>query len=188
MTEVPDFSKYERDDTPIPGLSPDDMAFLAGLDTQADELFSTYENPTSEDLELCKQAYLDAINQRTDAITAYMQDRQNPALMDHLRAYETQLFAQFCEYVDVLLHAPIDGYGPNIVTELAGALSLADSSQMQINMQAGDFYQFDVEKLQQSILYAIMAAKSAESTQAVMQQLYTDHIHDVVMNFIDNNS
>ena len=187
MTEVPDFSDHERDDRQIPGISPEDMAFLAGLDTQADELFSTYENPTAEDLELCKQAYIDAINQRTDAITAYMQDRQNPALMDYLRAYETQLFAQFCEYVDVLLHAPIDQYGPNIVTELASALSLADSSQMQINMQSGEFYQFDVEKLRQSILNVIMAAKSAESTHTAIQELYASHIRNVVMKFIDDN-
>ena len=187
MSEIPDFSSHERDDRSIPGLDADAMDFLAELDAQASQLLEANDQLLSDELRLCKQSFAEAVDQRTEAITTYMQSK-NTAHADYLKAIETQLYAQFCEYVDALLHAPSEN-GPFIITEIASALSLADSSQLLINMQNEEKpYQFDTKKLQESIMYLVMTANGTATTQTALQNFYKQFIRDVVIKYVESDS
>lgn len=169
----------------IPDLNPEDMAYLTELDTRADGLFSLAE---SADLRQCQHVYMNAINQRTHAITTYMQDKGNPMLAKYLKAQETQLYAHFCEYIHLLLHSPGEN-GPHIAEEIAGALSLADASQVQVNMQEEKLYQFDdTKKLQGFIFSLAMTTSGTGEMEVELERFYKKYIHDIVINFVDHNT
>lgn len=186
MPEIPDFSHYERNDEPLRGFTEDDMIFLADLGTQADLLFDPVDQSTTDELNLCRQAYGSAIEQRTEIIANYLGAVDSSGFAAYIKAGEAQLYTLFCEYIDVLLHAPSE-YGPHIATEIIAALTLADTSQTMINERTGG-PQFANDKLQQAIIQLIMAAHGGSETQHVLQELYKKHIYDVVMRFVDNES
>lgn len=186
MSEIPDFSHHERDEEPIPGLSPDDSAFLAELDVEAAKLFEEADRQQAEaDLDLCKQAYADTVARRGQILKAYVHDIASAITPEFVKENEMQLYVFFCEYVDFLLHAPAS-YGPRIALDIANALSMADASQEVINESKDKKRQLDNEKLKESMVKLFMMGETAE-IQAVVEELYKKHIRDVVVDFVNEN-
>lgn len=186
MSEISDFSKYDRDNQPDLHLSPDDTAFFTTFDAQATTLLEAHDPQMSAELKLCKQLYVEALDQRTEALTLYLSDQENAELAKYVKQNEVQLHAQFCEYTDLLLHAPVED-GPRAIFEISEALVMADASQQEINQSRGVERQFDADKLKQAIVGLIMSARDDAETQAVISELYRRHIRDIVINFVDDS-